>query len=127
MISIGYKSILPAILTVTIFPRPIDNLQELANTVLLYQKNFFFIFSSCVSLTLSFKKFQNFQIGSAGADFKIWMAKSTDPNLLKISEKFSSYHFDFDAAFKKMSGGEFAMLEGEQFLQASIRTHFTNK
>ena len=122
MISIGYKSILPAILTVTIFPRPIDNLQELANTVLL-----FFIFSSCVLLTLSFKKFQNFQIGSAGADFKIWMAKSTDPNLLKISEKFSSYHFDFDAAFKKMSGGEFAMLEGEQFLQASIRTHFTNK
>ena len=55
------------------------------------------------------------------------MTKSTNPNLLKISEKFSSYHYDFDAAFKKMSGGEFSMLEGEQFLQASIRTRFTNR
>ena len=74
-----------------------------------------------------FKKFQNFQVGSAGDDFKVWMTKSTNPNLLKISEKFSSYHYDFDAAFKKMSGGEFSMLEGEQFLQASIRIHFTNR
>ena len=74
-----------------------------------------------------FKIFQNFEVGSAGDDFKVWMTKSTNPNLLKISEKFSSYHYDFDAAFKKMSSGEFSMLEGEQFLQASIRTHFTNR
>ena len=74
-----------------------------------------------------FKNFQNFEVGSAGDDFKVWMTKSTNPNLLKISEKFSSYHYDFDAAFKKMSSGEFSMLEGEQFLQASIRIHFTNR
>ena len=35
-----------------------------------------------------FKNFQNFEVGSAGDDFKVWMTKSTNPNLLKISEKF---------------------------------------
>ena len=33
MISIGYRGILPSFLTVTVLPRPMDSLQELANTV----------------------------------------------------------------------------------------------
>ena len=55
------------------------------------------------------------------------MVKTTDSNLLRISEKYSSYYYDFENAFRNISSGGFAMLEGELFLQANIRTRFTDK
>ena len=55
------------------------------------------------------------------------MVKTTDPNLLRISDRHFSYYYDFESAFKNISSGNFAMLEGELFLQANIRTRFTNK
>ena len=70
---------------------------------------------------------QNIQVGSADDAFKSWMIKTTDPNLLRISDRYFSYYYDFDNAFKNISNGDFAMLEGELFLQANIRTRFTNK
>ena len=55
------------------------------------------------------------------------MVKTTDSNLLRISEKYSSYYYNFENAFQNISSGGFAMLEGELFLQANIRTRFTDK
>ena len=65
---------------------------------------------------------------SCYAQWKIESELGTNPHIKEIFKNLNSWFgYDFEESFRNISKGEVAMMEGKQFLDANMRTRFTDK
>ena len=122
-ITMSYRGSLKSVLTVTLLPKPIESIKELALKVQEEVKmhklfvNIFYLFNF---------HSQNMLVGSFSNTFKKVADSSENPEMMKIAERFFT-HYDFVTAFQNASEGKIVMGESGRFLEYNQRKKFTNE